>query len=139
MSEKGTYELSPKAREESLIQTSNNTARTSIDTATDPEAQRENVRHANPNGFSSTNPGVNVKAAEAEFATLQRELSGISQTSRRLSRTQSRQSKKGANEKDVEKHTSEDSTTDDEAFDLESTLRGNHNVSHQHWNVKFRC
>ena len=128
MSEKGTYEQSPKALEESPIDTSNNTARTSIDTATDPEVQRENVRHANPNGFSSTNTGIDVKAAEAEFATLQRELSGISQTSRRLSRTQSRQSKKGVSEKDVEQLASEDSTTDEEAFDLESTLRGNHHV-----------
>ncbi|KAH6719285.1 ABC-2 type transporter-domain-containing protein [Leptodontidium sp. MPI-SDFR-AT-0119] len=131
MSEKGTYEQSPKALEESPIDNSNNTARTSIDTATDPEVQRENVRHANPNGFSSTTSGIDVKAAEAEFATLQRELSGISQTSRRLSRTQSRQSKKGASEKDVEQLASEDSTTDDEAFDLESTLRGNHNAEQE--------
>ncbi|KAH7383618.1 ABC-2 type transporter-domain-containing protein [Cadophora sp. MPI-SDFR-AT-0126] len=131
MSEKGTYEQSPKALEESPIDTSNNTARNSIDTATDPEVQRENVRHANPNGFSSTNTGIDVKAAEAEFATLQRELSGISQTSRRLSRTQSRQSKKGASEKDVEQVASEDSTTEEEAFDLESTLRGNHHAERE--------
>ncbi|KAH7330366.1 ABC-2 type transporter-domain-containing protein [Rhexocercosporidium sp. MPI-PUGE-AT-0058] len=131
MSEKGTYELSPKALEEAPIDDSNNTTRTSIDTATDAEVQRENVRHANPNGFSSINSGINVEAAEAEFATLQRELSGISQTSRRLSRTQSRQSKKGVSEKDVEQLASEDSTTDDEAFDLESTLRGNHNAEQE--------
>ncbi|KAG4438299.1 hypothetical protein IFR05_006234 [Cadophora sp. M221] len=131
MSEKGTYEQSPKALGESPIDNSDNTARTSIDTATDPEVQRENVRHANPNGFSSTTSGIDVKAAEAEFATLQRELSGISQTSRRLSRTQSRQSKKGASEKDVEQLASEDSTTDDEAFDLESTLRGNHSAEQE--------
>ncbi len=129
MSEKEAYEPSPKALEDSPIETSNTTARTSIDTAADPEVQRENVRNANPNGFSRTNTGVDVKAAEEEFATLQRELSGISQTSRRLSRTHSRQSKKGVSEKDVEKHASEDSLTEEEAFDLEATLHSNRNVS----------
>ncbi|KAK0128853.1 hypothetical protein ONS95_000801 [Cadophora gregata] len=134
MSEKGNHEQAPKALEESPIEISNSTARTSIDTAADPEVQRENVRHANPHGFSSTSTGVDVKAAEEEFATLQRELSGISQTSRRLSRTQSRQSrhsKKGASEKDVEQLASEDSTTDEEPFDLESTLRGNHHAEQE--------
>ena len=134
MSEKKTYEPSPGGLEEAPIDYANNTARASIDTAADPEAQRENVRNANPNGFSRTNTGVDVKAAEEEFATLQRELSGISQTSRRLSRTQSRQSrhsKKGVSEKDVENLPSEDSAAEDEAFDLESTLRGNHVVSPQ--------
>ncbi|KAL2067220.1 hypothetical protein VTL71DRAFT_1644, partial [Oculimacula yallundae] len=117
----------PVHTKDAPIDHSNTTARTSNDTAIDPEVQRENVRHANPNGFSSANStGVDVEAAEAQFATLQRELSGISQTSRRLSRTQSRQSKKGVTEKDVEQLASEDSTTDDEAFDLENTLRGNH-------------
>ncbi|CZS90575.1 hypothetical protein WAI453_004112 [Rhynchosporium graminicola] len=130
MSEKGTYKLSPKAPEESPIDTSNGTARTSNDTPIDPKVQRENARHANPNGFSSANSGIDVRAAEAEFATLQRELSGISQTSRRLSRTKSRQSKKGSNEKDVEQLAS-DSTTDDEAFDLEGTLRGNHTAEQE--------
>jgi ATP-binding cassette subfamily G (WHITE) protein 2 (SNQ2) len=51
-------------------------------------------------------------------------LSGISQHSRHLSRTQSRQSKKGFGEKDVERATSSEET-EEEPFDLESTLRGN--------------
>lgn len=128
MSEKPTYEESPKALEESPIAPATNTARTSIDTIADSEAARENARNSNPNGFVRTTSGVDVKAAEAEFADLQRELSGISQTSRRLSRTQSRQKKEIA-EKDVEKTASSDSTTEAEPFDLEHTLRGNHTVS----------
>jgi len=126
MSEKETYEESPKALEESPISP---TARTSIDTITDAETQRENARHGNPNGFSRADTGVDVKAAEAEFATLQRELSGISHMSRKISRTQSKQHK-SAHEKDVEKvATSEEDSTEDEQFDLEHTLRGNHTVS----------
>jgi hypothetical protein len=129
MSEKTTFESSPKAPKRSPVDTSSNTARTSVDTAADPEAQRESARGANPNGFSSTTSGINVKASEAEFATLQRELSGISQNSRRFSRIQSNKSKKGTSEKDVEKHASEDSATEGEPFDLEATLHGNHTVS----------
>jgi hypothetical protein len=127
MSEKATYEESPKALEESPIAPATNTARTSIDTIADSEAARENARRKNPNGFVRADSGVNVKAAEAEFATLQRELSGISQTSRRLERNKSRQ--KGISESDVEKTASSDDTTEEEPFDLESTLRGNHTVS----------
>lgn len=127
MSEKEIYEKpSPKTLERSPIGAATSTARTSIDTATDAESIRENTRQANPNGFSSTSEGVNIKAAEAEFATLQRELSGISQASRKLSRTQSRAAVK---EKDVEKTASDESTTEEEAFDLEHVLRGNHTVS----------
>jgi hypothetical protein len=100
-------------------------ARSSVDTITDSEAARENSRHANPNGFARTSSGVDVKAAEEEFAHLQRELSGISQSGR-LSRSQSKGGKGG--QKDVEKGTSE-STTEAEPFDLEHTLRGNHTVS----------
>ena len=121
MSEQATYEESP-------ISPATNTARASIDTIADSEAAGENARNSNPNGFVRTTSGVDVKAAEAEFADLQRELSGISQTSRRLSRTQSRQKKRVA-EKDVEKTASSDSTTEAEPFDLEHTLRGNHTVS----------
>ena len=126
MSEKDTYEPSPKALEELALGHVANTTRTSIDTVADSETQRENVRSSNPNGFVGTNNGINVKAAEAEFAELQRELSGISQQSRHLSRTQSRQSRKGRvnGEKDVERATSSEET-EDEPFDLESTLRGN--------------
>jgi ATP-binding cassette subfamily G (WHITE) protein 2 (SNQ2) len=135
MSGKETYEPSPKALEEIPIGAATSTARTSIDTSTDAESLREIARQANPNGFSSTSDGVDIKAAEAEFATLQRELSGISQASRKLSRTQS----KGAvTEKDVEKAVSDGSVTEEETFDLEHVLRGNHTVSSFHC-LNERC
>jgi ATP-binding cassette subfamily G (WHITE) protein 2 (SNQ2) len=104
-----------------------NTARTSMETAAEAEVQRENVRHANPNGFSTTDAGIDVKAAEAEFATLQRELSGLSHASRRISRIHSKQQGKSEKAEDEEKATT-DSLTDEEQFDLETTLRGNHTV-----------
>jgi len=100
--------------------------RSSIDTITDSETARENARNGNPNGFARTTSGVDVKAAEEEFAHLQRELSGISQTSRRLSRSQSKGQKR---EKDAEKVAASENTTEGEQFDLEHTLRGNHTVS----------
>ncbi|EKD15858.1 uncharacterized protein L3040_003283 [Drepanopeziza brunnea f. sp. 'multigermtubi'] len=131
MSEKAAYESSPMALEESPVGPSNNTARTSVNTAADPEAQRESARSANPNGFSSTSSAINVKASEAEFAALQKELSGISENSRRLSRIQSNKSKKETSEKDVEKHASEDSATEGEPFDLEATLHGNYTAEQE--------
>jgi len=133
MSDKETYEALPKALEESPIVQTSNTARTSIETAGDSETLRENVRNANPNGFSSINGGVDVEAAEAEFATLQRELSGLSHTSRRLSRSHSKHKENvEKHETDVERIGSSGSTTEeqDEPFDLETTLRGNHTVSY---------
>lgn len=76
----------------------------------------------NPNGYSAIRAGVNVERAEAEFAELSKELSKASQHSRRLSRTQSGQ--KGNVGEDVEK-APESETSDEELFDLETTLRGN--------------
>lgn len=93
-----------------------NTARESIE---DAETHRENMRNANPNGFVSTNQGIDVKTAEAEFAQLQRELTGISSKSKALSRTKSN----AVDEKDVEK--TGNSSEESEEFDLEDTLRGN--------------
>lgn len=63
--------------------------------------------------------GVNISRAEAEFAALNREFSRTSQ----LSRTKSRQSRKGATT-DVEKAVDEE-TGSEEPFDLETVLRGN--------------
>lgn len=97
-------------------------ARSSLDTVTSPEDQRENARTSAPNGFQRLHTGVSVHEAEAEFAELQRELSGISQKSR-LSRRNSRASKKHAFD-DVEKVASSEATEQDEQFDLEATLRG---------------
>ena len=128
MSEKDTYEASPEALEEPLGHPAQRTSVDTIDTISDPEIQRENARNGNPNGFARTRSGIDVKAAEEEFATLQRELSGISQNSRRLSKIHSKN--KVVTEKDVEKTaSSEETRSEEELFDLETTLRGNHTVS----------
>jgi ATP-binding cassette subfamily G (WHITE) protein 2 (SNQ2) len=129
MSEKDIYQASPKALDEEAVgHTAQRTSVDTIDTISDPEVQRENVRNGNPNGFARTTSGIDVKAAEEEFATLQRELSGISQMSRRLSKTHSKN--KVVTEKDVEKTASSEETgSEEEPFDLETTLRGNHTVS----------
>ncbi|KAF1969389.1 hypothetical protein BU23DRAFT_240612 [Bimuria novae-zelandiae CBS 107.79] len=63
--------------------------------------------------------GVNVSRAQAEFAALNREFSRTSQ----LSRTKSRQSRKGATT-DVERAVDEGTGSED-PFDLETVLRGN--------------
>jgi hypothetical protein len=65
--------------------------------------------------------GVNVSRAEAEFAELSKELSRTSHISRRLSRAESRHSKK---QDDVEKAVDSE-TSSEETFDLETVLRGN--------------
>jgi ATP-binding cassette, subfamily G (WHITE), member 2, SNQ2 len=96
--------------------------RVSEDTVTDTEAQRENIRHNNPNGFTSLTGGVSVQGAEAEFAELQRELTGLSEKSRR-SRRQSIRSAHNK-ETDVEGTAVADSESEEVPFDLESTLRG---------------
>ncbi|TKA58659.1 hypothetical protein B0A49_10378 [Cryomyces minteri] len=68
--------------------------------------------------------GVDVARAQSEFAKLSRELTGLSQHSRRLSRSQSRKSiPRHAGTQDVEKAASSDDS--EEPFDLESALRGN--------------
>lgn len=66
---------------------------------------------------------VDVQDATNHFAQLQRELTGISQRSRRMSRAQSHKSGKPG-VMDVEKAVSS-STSEGEAFNLEDTLRGN--------------
>ncbi len=71
------------------------------------------------NGLQRTASGVDVEQAEKDFAELSREFSAIS---RRKSRTQSRAS--GARGSDVEKAVSSSEDTSEDAFDLESTLRG---------------
>ncbi|OBT64275.1 hypothetical protein VE03_06825 [Pseudogymnoascus sp. 23342-1-I1] len=91
-------------------------SRSSFETATDPEKQREAARSSNPNGFVQPTSGVSVAAAEAEFASLQKELTNISRATRK--------SEAGAGgEADVEKVSS--TSTANEPFDLEGTLRGN--------------
>lgn len=76
-------------------------------------------------GFSDVTGGVNVQRAEADFAELSKELSRSSHISRRLSRVQSRQSRKDQATTDVEKGDIADSeASSEETFDLEKTLRG---------------
>ena len=76
-----------------------------------------------PANHSRTETGVSVERAEADFAELNRQLSGLSQTSRKLSKTTSRAS--GRRATDVEKTAaSSDDSEDGERFDLETTLRG---------------
>ncbi|OCK83099.1 hypothetical protein K432DRAFT_423622 [Lepidopterella palustris CBS 459.81] len=91
------------------------------DTIQNFEKSSEELEH-NPNGYSSVQGGVNVERAEAEFAQLSKEFSRVSHHSRRLSRSQSRQ--KDETIADVEKAPESDGS-EEEAFDLESTLRGN--------------
>ncbi|KAK1997715.1 ABC-2 type transporter [Colletotrichum falcatum] len=103
----------------------NTAPRSSTSTATDSsEDQREEARRNNPNGFSAIHTGVSVHQAEAEFAELQRELSGLS----RASRVNSRSSRNKP--EDVEKavanvnSSSPSSDTEGDQFDLEAVLRG---------------
>lgn len=85
---------------------------------TDLEEQRVLAGQNNPNGFSRIHTGVSVEQAEADFAELQREMSGLS----KASRTQSR--KGGDVEKGVQSIESPESESSIEIFDLEETLRG---------------
>ncbi|KAI1504725.1 ABC-2 type transporter [Biscogniauxia marginata] len=109
------------ATHDEKAQSSHSTSSASTKTnSTDPsEEQRENVRRNNPNGFSRVNTGVSVEQAEADFAELQRELSGLSRASRVNSR-KSNDPEKGAK---ITTDTPESADSID-MFDLESALRG---------------
>lgn len=95
----------------------------SIRTASVTDSTARNSAH-NEKGFSNVTGGVNIQRAEADFAELSKELSRTSNISRRLSRVQSKQSRKDQATTDVEKATVEGSESSDEPFDLEATLRG---------------
>jgi ATP-binding cassette subfamily G (WHITE) protein 2 (SNQ2) len=97
----------------------------SVRTASIDDTTARNSAKYNEKGYSDVKGGVNVQRAEADFAELSKELSRTSNISRRLSRVQSRQSRKDQNVGDIEKGGvvgSDDSSV--EAFDLEKTLRG---------------
>ncbi|KAK7963947.1 ABC transporter G family member 11 [Apiospora saccharicola] len=99
---------------------------------TDLEEQRERARQNNPHGTSDAHNGVSVQQAQADFAELQRSLSGLS----RASRTQSHQShaSRRGTATDIEKggpETAVGSLTDspvsnstEDMFDLETVLHG---------------
>ncbi|KAL1957037.1 hypothetical protein VTO42DRAFT_6414 [Malbranchea cinnamomea] len=84
------------------------------------EKNREQLRNAHPRGLTRPVSGVDVQQAEEDFAELSKQLSVISQEAKRASRQISR----GANgEKSIADV--ETSSTEDEPWDLEATLRGN--------------
>jgi hypothetical protein len=95
----------------------------SVRTASITESTARNSAN-NEKGFSNVTRGVDIQRAEADFAELSKELSRASNISRRLSRVQSKQSRKDKVVTDVEKATVAGSDSSDEAFDLEATLRG---------------
>lgn len=87
--------------------------------STDLEEMRVEARQKNPNGTSNVGSGISVAQAEADFAELQRELTGMSRASRRKSH---------ASQRDAEKADGADlgatSSSESEPFDLESWIRG---------------
>ncbi|KAI0129629.1 ABC-2 type transporter [Xylariales sp. AK1849] len=96
---------------------------TSASSKTDLDEARERARQNNPNGMSRVNSGISVEQAEADFAELQRELSGLSRASRRNSRA-SRDGgdlEKGGKGVNAE---SPGSISTEDVYDLESALRG---------------
>ncbi|KAK8096860.1 ABC-2 type transporter [Apiospora kogelbergensis] len=105
---------------------------TGASTTTDLEEQRERARQNNPHGTSDVHNGVSVEQAQADFAELQRSLSGLSRASRTHSH-QSHASRRGT-VTDAEKgdpETAVGSLTDspnshstEDMFDLETVLHG---------------
>lgn len=84
--------------------------------------------------FTSTIPfedGVSVGRAEAEFAELSRELTGISEKSKTISRKPSHGSflsrGSGFKEKDIEEEATNSTGSEVDSWDLEQTLRGTRN------------
>lgn len=97
----------------------------SVQTASLDNETARNSQQFNEKGFSDITGGVNVRRAEADFAELSKELSRTSNISRKISRVQSRQSRKDQVVTDVEKGgVAGSDTSSDEPFDLEATLRG---------------
>lgn len=100
-----------------------NTAVGSLPRSADPSINLEELRVAahqkNPNGTSNVGSGISVARAEADFAELQRELTGMSRASRRKSHASQRDAEK-ANGEDL----GETSSSESEPFDLESWIRG---------------
>ncbi|KAF1943987.1 ABC transporter CDR4 [Clathrospora elynae] len=96
----------------------------SIKTASINDSTARNSEKYADTGFTDVRGGVNVQRAEADFHELSKELSRASNVSRRLSRVQSKQSRKDHAITDVEKGGLAGSDTSDEPFDLERVLRG---------------
>jgi len=96
---------------------------TSSSSAPDEKSIEKGLHYesAHPAPHYPTDRGVSVVRAEAEFAELSRELSGISQNSR-LERSVSRRSRRSKMERDAD--IEKVGTSESQRFDLESTLRG---------------
>ncbi|KAH7135031.1 ABC transporter CDR4 [Dendryphion nanum] len=104
-----------------------NRNRDSVSTISSSDNTVNAASHDNEKGDANVNVGgggVNIARAEADFAELSKELSRTSNLSRRISRVQSRQSRKDHVVEDVEKAPESDASSD-EPFDLQAVLRGN--------------
>lgn len=99
---------------------------TSTSSSTSPDEKSiehgPNYEPTRPAPYYRTETGVSVVRAEAEFAELSRELSGVSQDSKQLGRSGSRRSRRSKSEKDAD--IEKVGTRESQRFDLESTLRG---------------
>jgi ATP-binding cassette subfamily G (WHITE) protein 2 (SNQ2) len=82
---------------------------------------KDGVEKYNANGVSNVSGGVNVQKAQNDFAELSKELSRTSNLSRKISRDPSRKPEVIS---DIEKSPESDASSDN-AFDLETVLRGN--------------
>lgn len=91
--------------------------------------QLEEIRIANTPADIPIQTGVDVMTAEKDFSDLSRQFSSISHRAHRLSRQESRASKTGVTTEDIEKD--EGSTTSDDSWDLETTLRGDRVASEE--------
>ena len=92
---------------------------TTVSSSASSGEKARNYGPTQPAPLHRTTTGVSVERAEADFAELSRELSGISQGSKGLERNRSRRSR---SEKDVDVERME--TRASQRFDLEDTLRG---------------
>jgi ATP-binding cassette, subfamily G (WHITE), member 2, SNQ2 len=100
----------------------NRPASSSGSSTTEVDEARERARQSNPQGTTNPHAGISVEQAEADFAELQRELSRLSNASRRNSRTIH---ETGDEEKaQATVAVSQGSIATEEIFDLESALRG---------------
>ena len=135
---------SPIAVAEADLEASKNIDLSTLDTITEiqdfkahhppppePHESATDLRTASLHPSTSTLPPenrVSVARAEAEFAELSRQLSGISEKSKAISRRPSRGSiltrGSGIHEKDIEKELSNSTESEVDSWDLEQTLRG---------------
>ncbi|KAH6647755.1 ABC-2 type transporter-domain-containing protein [Truncatella angustata] len=109
-------ETTPTESKEIWPSTSSTASSTDIDEA------REQARQNNPNGTSNPHTGVSVEQATADFAGLQREISGRSRISRRQSQATHADGDVEKVANDIAESPASASTED--VFDLEAALRG---------------